>query len=75
LESPLLQVASLVFCLALLVLHASERMGLALRRSRHPARTTRVTASGVGVVAGLVGAMHGYGELRHVSEPLRGFLF
>lgn len=67
----------MVYILVIVVIAANilERVWLRLRHSNQAARTSRVAASIVGIIAGVIGAQHGYYEILQGDRRFNGILF
>jgi hypothetical protein len=68
----------MVLILIVIVLIAAnilETVWLALRHSNQAARTSRLAATGIGLIAGFIGAEHGYYEILQRGKTLNGILF
>ena len=61
-----------IICIAAYIL---ETVWLILRHSNQAARTSRVAASIIGIIAGFIGAEHGYYEILQRDRALNGILF
>ena len=70
-----LEVVLILVVIALIAANILERVWLSVRHSNQAARTSRVAASLVGMIAGVIGAQHGYYELLQRERPLNGPLF
>jgi len=68
----------MVLILIVIILIAAnilETVWLRLRHSNQAARTSRVVASIIGIIAGFIGAEHGYYEILQRDRALNGILF
>jgi len=66
----------LYFLIIILVtVNIVETVWLRLHHSNEMARTSRVVASIIGVIAGFIGAEHGYYEILQHSKTINGILF
>lgn len=67
---------ALIFIVIVLVAaNILETIWLALRHSNQAARTSRLAASGIGLIAGFIGGEHGYYEILQRDKALNGVLF
>ena len=66
----------LIFIVIILIaVNILETVWLRLRHSDQAARTSRVAASIIGIIAGFIGAEHGYYEILQRDKTLNGFVF
>ena len=66
----------LIFIVIILIAaNILETVWLRLRHSNQAARTSRVAASIIGIIAGFIGAEHGYYEILQRDRALNGILF
>ena len=66
----------LIFIVIILIAaNILETVWLRLRHSNQAARTSRVAASIIGIIAGFLGADHGYYEILQRDKALNGILF
>lgn len=70
-----LEVALIFIVIVLIAANILERVWLRLRHSNQAARTSRVAASIIGVVAGFIGVEHGYYEILQRDRAFNGILF
>jgi len=61
--------------ITLIVVNVVETVWLRLHHSNQSTRTSRVAASVIGIIAGFIGAKHGYYEILQRNKPLNGILF
>ncbi len=61
--------------IVLIIVNILERVFHRLRHSDQAARTSRVAASIIGIIAGFIGAEHGYYEILQRNKTLNGILF
>ena len=67
---------ALIFIVVILVAaNLLETAWLMLRHSNQAARTSRLAASVIGMIAGFIGAEHGYYEILQRNQALKGILF
>ena len=59
----------------LIIMNIIESLFLYFHNNKHEARTTRIAASIIGMLAGILSALHGYAEILHHNLKLIGFLF
>ncbi len=59
----------------LIIMNIIESLFLYFHNNKHEARTTRIAASIIGMLAGVISALHGYAEILHHNLSLIGFLF
>lgn len=64
-----------IIVIALITVNILERVWLKLRHSNQAARTTRIAASIIGIIAGFIGAEHGHYEILNRDKTLHGILF
>jgi hypothetical protein len=77
-QSPLfdaLMIAVLIIFILLLVTHLGESLVLFLSRSKRKAVTTRIAATGIGLISGTVGAIHSWFEFGNRNLDLTGVMF
>ena len=65
----------ILIVIILIAVNILETVWLRLRHSNQAARTSRVAASIIGIIAGFIGAEHGYYEVLQRDKPLNGTLF
>jgi hypothetical protein len=66
----------LIFIVVLLAAaNVLETVWIRLRHSNRAARTSRVAASAIGMIAGFIGVEHGYYEILQRGRALNGILF
>ena len=66
----------LIYIVVLLItVNILETIWLKMRHSNHAARTSRVAASIIGIIAGFIGMEHGYYEILQRDKSLNGILF
>ena len=66
----------LIFIVIILIaINILETVWLRLRHSNQAARTSRVAASIIGIIAGFIGSQHGYYEILQRDKTLNGILF
>jgi uncharacterized membrane protein HdeD (DUF308 family) len=70
-----LEVVLILIVITLIAANILERVWLRLRHSNQAARTSMVAASIIGIIAGVIGAQHGYYEILQRDRPLNGILF
>ena len=67
---------ALIFIVIILIAaNILETAWLTLRHSNQAARTSRLAASVIGMIAGFIGAEHGYYEILQRDKALNGILF
>ena len=59
----------------LITINILEIIWLKLHHSSQAAKTTRIAASLIGIIAGVIGAMHGYYEILLQDRVIHGVLF
>jgi hypothetical protein len=59
----------------LITINILEIIWLRLHHSHQTAKTTRIAASVIGIIAGVIGAMHGYYEILLQDRVINGVLF
>ena len=64
-----------IIVIILIVANILETIWLRLHHSNQAARTSRVAASTIGIIAGFIGAKHGYYEILQRDKALNGILF
>jgi len=64
-----------IIVVTLIAVNILETVWLRLRDSDQSVRTSRVAASIIGVIAGFIGAQHGYYEILQREKALNGILF
>ena len=65
----------ILIVITLIAVNILETVWLRLRHSNQAARTSRVAASIIGIIAGFIGAEHGYYEILQRDRALNGILF
>jgi hypothetical protein len=70
-----LEVELIYIVIALIAANVLEKVWLRLSHSNQAARTSRVAASLIGMIAGFIGAEHGYYEILKRDRVLNGILF
>ena len=65
----------ILIVITLIAVNILETVWLRLRHSNQAARTSRAAASIIGMIAGVIGAQHGYYEILQRDRPLNGVLF
>jgi hypothetical protein len=70
-----LEVVLVLIVIILIAANILETVWLRLRHSNQAARTSRVAASIIGIIAGAIGVQHGYYEILQRDRPLNGILF
>lgn len=65
----------ILIVIVLIAANVLETIWLALRHSNQATRTSRLVASGIGLIAGFIGAEHGYYEILQRDKALNGILF
>jgi hypothetical protein len=66
----------LIFIVIILIaINILETVWLRLRHRNQAARTSRVAASIIGIIAGFIGAEHGYSEILQRDKTMNGILF
>ena len=64
-----------IIVITLIAANFLETIWLKLRHSNQGARTSRIAASVIGIIAGFIGAEHGYYEILQRDRALNGILF
>jgi hypothetical protein len=65
----------ILIVIIIIVANILETVWLRLRHSNQAARTSRVAASIIGIIAGFIGAKHGYYEILQRDRSFNGILF
>ena len=66
----------LIFIVIILItVNILETVWIRLRHSNQAARTSRIATSIIGIIAGFIGAEHGYYEILQRDKTLNGILF
>jgi hypothetical protein len=65
----------IIIVILLIAVNILETVWLRLRHSNHAARTSRIAALIIGIIAGFIGMEHGYHEILHRDLPFHGILF
>jgi hypothetical protein len=70
-----LVVVLILIVIILITANILETVWLRLHHSNQAPRTSRVAASIIGIIAGFIGAEHGYYEILQRDRALNGILF
>ena len=65
----------IIIVITLIAVNILETVWLRLHHSNQTARTSRIAASIIGIIAGFIGAEHGYYEILQRNKTLNGILF
>lgn len=65
----------ILIVIILIVINILETVWLRLRHSNQAARTSRVAASIIGIIAGFIGVEHGFYEIIQLDKALNGIIF
>lgn len=65
----------ILIVIALVAVSLLETARLALRHSNQAVQTSRLAATGIGLIAGFIGAEHGYYEILQCNQALKGVFF
>lgn len=74
-EIKVLQIIAFIIVIILIFANIIESLFLHFRKKEKEARSTRIAASIIGMISGLIGALHGCGEILHRNTKMVGFLF
>ncbi len=75
LQNVALQIVAFSLVIVIILANIVESIWVALRHKKQIVRTNRLAASMIGTIAGLISALHGYGEILHGNNKVTGLLF
>jgi len=74
-DDTILQIIAFSLVILIIIANIVESIWVALSRKKQAVRSNRLAASMIGTIAGLISALHGYGEIAHANNKITGFLF